>query len=88
MGMMYVFVKAVKTYTNVGVLEVAYFRCVVMTFGCFFHARYKNVNVLDVPRDKALLIFLRSFFGFFSYVNSFIAVFLMPLSSATVIYFT
>lgn len=69
MSMMNVFVKIIKRNTSVSVLQVVCVRGIVMTIGCYFHAKCVKVNVLDIDRSKAVLVFLRALTGFCSFAG-------------------
>ena len=88
MAIMNIFAKLVKTESNINVLELCYFRAFFMLWGCYFHAKYSKVNVINIPKDKSFLILLRSIFGFLSFCFQFVGIYLMPLSIAMVLYFT
>ena len=60
-----------------------------MCLGCILHAYLSDFSLIDIPNAKlGKWVFLRAFFGFGSFTFQFIAIFLMPLSIAMVLYFT
>ena len=69
MSLMNVTVKFIKKNCHVSVIEVAYFRGVIMAIGCYIHARLINVNVLEINKSKSPNVFYRCLFGFLSFVG-------------------
>lgn len=49
MAVMNVIAKFIKKETDASVFELCYFRALIMAIGCFMHAKYAKVNVIDVP---------------------------------------
>lgn len=89
MSMMNLSAKFVKQETSVAVLEVCYFRSLVMLLGCYAHTVLAQTTVLDIPtKNKGKWVFLRAFFGFFSQACQFIGIYMLPLSISMVLYFT
>lgn len=88
MSLMNVSAKFLKQYTLVSVLELCYFRAFVMAVGCYGHAKYSRINLLDIPEEKSHYILLRSIFGMFSFSFQFVGIYMLPLSIAVVLYFT
>ena len=68
MSLMNICAKLVKNDTDISVLEVCYFRGLIMTIGCLFHSYYSGFTVLDVPtKELGKWLFWRSFLGFLSF---------------------
>lgn len=89
MSFMNICAKLVNKYSDISVLEVCYFRGLVMSVGCFYHSYCAGFTVLDIPTSKiGKWIFWRSLLGFMAFGCQFIAVYMMPLSIAIVLYFT
>ena len=59
-----------------------------MALGCFVHAQVSNVDVIAIPRNSFKWVCLRAVFGFSSMMCQFVAIFLLPLSLAVLLYFT
>ena len=67
MGFMNVSVKFIKREQHVSVIEVAYFRGVIMAVGSYFHASLTNTSIIDITRVKSMNVFYRCIFGFLSF---------------------
>jgi drug/metabolite transporter (DMT)-like permease len=89
MSFMNVTAKLINQSTDITVLEVCYFRGLIMAIGCTLHSYASGFSVIDI-KDSTLAkwVFWRSFLGFLSFSFQFIALYLMPLSIAMVLYFT
>lgn len=89
MSLMNVTAKMINQTTEITVLEVCYFRGLVMAIGCTLHSYMSGFSVIDI-KDSTLAkwVFWRSLLGFLSFSFQFIALYLMPLSIAMVLYFT
>ena len=89
MSLMNVTAKFLKQYTTISVIELCYFRSIIMTLGCLFHSYYSGFTVLDIPNlQVGKWVLLRSLFGFFAFTFQFVGIYLLPLSTAIVLYFT
>ena len=66
MSFMNVMVKVIKMNTQVQVLQVSYFRAIIMILGCYAHASYARVNVIEFDQKHSFMILLRSFTGYFA----------------------
>lgn len=89
MSLMNVTAKMINQTTEVTVLEVCYFRGLIMAIGCTLHSYVSGFSLIDI-NDSTLAkwVFWRSFLGFLSFSFQFISLYLMPLSIAMVLYFT
>ncbi len=89
MSLMNVATKMINMNTQITVFEVCYSRGLIMAIGCTLHSYMSGFSVLDI-KDSTLAkwVFWRSLFGFLSFCFQFIALYMMPFSTATVLYFT
>ena len=88
MGSMNVAVKYVGSETKVTVLQMMIFRGFFMALGCYFHCKFKSIDLLKIKDGFGILVFMRAFSGTFSSMFSFFGIFYMPLSIAIVLYYT
>ena len=88
MAFMNIGAKLLKLHSSVSVLQLGFFRGLIMAVGCYLHTRVSNIDPLLVPKDKAKGVFSRAFFGYLSYMFQFWCIFLLPFSLAIVLYFT
>ena len=89
MSLMNVTAKMINLKTDITVVEVCYFRGLIMAIGCTLHSYLSGFSVIDI-KDSTLAnwVFWRSFLGFLSYSFQFIALNIMPFSIAIALYFT
>jgi len=89
MSFMAIGAKCIKTYTTINIFKVALARAVIMTAGSYCHGRFvAKIRPFDIDRKTAKLLFFRGFFGTLAFYFELIAIFLMPISLAIVLYFT
>jgi hypothetical protein len=91
MSLMNVTAKFLKHYTTISVIELCYFRSIIMTLGGLFHSFYSGFTVLDIPKSSksANGYFLRSLSLDFSLLLSSLLAFSYDyrLSTAIVLFF-
>ena len=89
MSLMNVSAKLINRYTDITVLEICYFRGLIMAIGCTIHSYCGGFTLIDIETSElAKWVFWRSFLGFFSFSLQFFGMYFMPLSIAMVLYFT
>lgn len=88
MGIMNVFAKYTAKYTTISVIQLGVYRGIFMCFGYYSHAQVSDIDLTDVPRDKAWWVLLRAIGGVTSAMFCFAGIYLMPLSLAIVLYYT
>ena len=89
MSFMAIGAKCIKAYTNINILKVALVRSTIMTFGSYCHGRFiGKIKPFNIDRKTANLLFFRGLFGTLAFYFELIAIYLMPISLAIVLYFT
>ena len=81
--------KLVKLYTKWNVLKVAFFRSFIMAVGSYSHGKFLyGVEPFNITSEMKYMMFWRSVFGTMAFYFELIAIYLMPISLAIVLYFT
>ena len=89
MSFMAIGAKLVKLNTNHGVMKVAFFRSFIMATGAYSHGKFiYGVDPWDIDKDMRWLMLWRSVFGTLAFYFELVAIYLMPISLAMVLYFT
>ena len=89
MSFMAIGVKCIKLKTDQNVFKIALFRGTIMWLGAYIHGRYfAKVKPYGINREMVKLMFFRGLFGTMAFYFEIIAIYLMPISLAIVIYFT
>ena len=89
MSFMAIGAKCIKNYTEINIFKVALVRAAIMTVGSYCHGRFlADIRPFDIDKKTANLLFFRGFFGTLAFYFELIAIFLMPISLAIVLYFT
>mmetsp|Transcript_24284 Transcript_24284/g.17099 ORF Transcript_24284/g.17099 Transcript_24284/m.17099 type:complete len:109 (-) Transcript_24284:312-638(-) len=88
MAIMNISVKYVHLLTPVSVFELCYFRGIAMFIGSQVHAWSYQINPINIPKSSAKWLFMRAMFGVLSFVCQFVGIYLLPFSTAIVLYFT
>ena len=89
MSFMAIGAKLVKLNTNHGVMKVAFFRSFIMATGAYSHGKFiYKIDPWDIEKDMRWLMLWRSVFGTMAFYFELIAIYLMPISLAIVLYFT
>lgn len=89
MSFMAIGVKCIKLYTDQNVFKIALIRGSIMWLGAYCHGRYiAKVRPYNIDREMLKLMFFRGLFGTMAFYFEIIAIYLMPISLAIVLYFT
>ena len=89
MSFMAIGVKCIKLYTDQNVFKIALFRGCIMWGGSYLHGRFiGKIKPYNIDRKMAKLLFFRGLFGTLAFYFEIIAIYLMPISLAIVLYFT
>ena len=89
MSFMAIGAKCIKKYTDINIFKVALVRSLIMAIGAYCHGRFiGGIKPFNIDKRTAKLMFFRGLFGTMAFYFELIAIYLMPISIAIVLYFT
>ena len=89
MSFMAIGAKLIKLYTDFNVFKIAIFRSFIMSVGTYSHGKFLyKIEPFDISPEMKYMLFWSSLFGTMAFVFELVAIYLMPISLAIVLYFT
>ena len=89
MSFMAIGAKLIKLHTTHNVMKVAFFRSIIMAVGAYCHGKFLyKIKPFDIDREMAWMMLMRSLFGTMAFYFELLAIYMMPISLAIVLYFT